>query len=230
MVYYQFEISCKSEYYTCKKKAGKVQNKKSPIIVTDSEESDHELVRKKRSRFSNEEEINNTIVDTELEKEIPVISGDRSPRVIRVKNDKDYIYEMESSTDEEEDFLQKEEDDLVILGNDRELENASPAPAEKVVFKSTKRNTKKNVESEPFYIPTVEECNSILSKTPAGSSHNLQELQFSYFGPLLEIVFSGDTTVFFHSVKEGENYKKRMLKTLILMPWMEIIKEGFEYI
>jgi hypothetical protein len=81
-----------------------------------------------------------------------------------------------------------------------------------------------------FLIPSEEDCKLLLTKTVDGFGYSLQELQHSYFRPILEMILCDVKSPVYHEVQVNENYKKRTLEILLLMPWIKIMKDGFEKI
>jgi hypothetical protein len=145
----------------------------------------------------------------------------KSVRVIKKKIDDLFNYSFESS---EGEFSDSQSDESIVLGVDKNdsLEISS---------NSEKFDCDDIQIWESISFPTTEECMHILNKTPKGSHTSLQLLQNSYFCQLFELIFGGEKDViFFHSMKETESYKKRILESVLLLPLTEILETGIKYI
>jgi hypothetical protein len=91
------------------------------------------------------------------------------------------------------------------------------------IFQRRGQKDQKKNKKDNYDYPTINTCKYILRLCD-------KNLQLAYFNQLLEIVFAGEETIFFHEIVEGDNFKKRILETVLMMEWEKLITKGFEKI
>jgi hypothetical protein len=158
-----------------------------------------------------EEELLFTSKSTNSTSELPKYSK----RLSSKRKLEDFLYDSDFSDEENTDTLEEE---FVFLGTDESNENSSECTNNK----EEEIKTSSSLNTNSIVYPSTEECNNIL-RLP-----RIEGVRNSYFAPLLETCLAAKGTVSYHRVKEGDNPKKRILETLLLLPLDEILPVAFE--
>jgi hypothetical protein len=139
--------------------------------------------------------------------------------------------ENSEASEKETNFIGEDDDDTADNEYEDDDECEDDNSDEEFVF--PKKKMKKSFFSQNtlnIKTFTPEEYVQRFLANPVSLNESVVHLQNSYFNQLLELTLGGKGTLAYREIKKEESYKKRMLEVVLLIPWLKIVKEGFEKI
>jgi hypothetical protein len=227
-----------------KLKTDVVRNEKVESKDVNEELIVEEDINKKKRRKRKRIEIKNIIVSPEVSGEVEncgieterknIVNLRHSERIPQKKNYSDYILDINEESGNDDELGELEEDNLVLLEKDHDADKDSLqkfsiiGKSKNAHSASSSRGTVSisyNV-TDFITIPTEEQCNHIYKQVIPGCNFKVGNLFFSYFGSLIELIFKGKGTKFYHKMENCDSFKKKILEMLLLFPWKDFLKEA----